>query len=327
MARHGLPPRFGRDRAVAGLKKGTTQGGLAMSLVTREHLAWALPYGLMRLRWRKREQRLRAARLQDEGAAALRKAAVLAQQPVTPMTFSYSDAIHYLRDLGCDEHQVREGSIPEESLARAAALIGAETTGRPLTGLHVGNFLGVSLAYLTEAMLRLDGQSVMISVDPNIAHRGLHFPCRYVISLLNRYGLQRSSVILTGYTLEKNISNDGWLLSGYDPVTNYGNEMSCERQLHLLCRVAAGRFDFCVIDGNHDPAYLRRELDLIDVLVKPGGLVILDDISEAWHDLQAVYESVDSGRYEKLAADGRIGVLRKQVSNGLSSPMAIGESG
>jgi hypothetical protein len=102
-----------------------------------------------------------------------------------------------------------------------------------------------------------------------------------VLVLLNYFGLEDRVAILTGYSLEKNVSNQGEIFAGYDPVANWENERSCTHQLDLLNALARGGFDLCLMDGNHDGDYLQRELDRVRQLLRPGGLLVLDDISTA----------------------------------------------
>jgi len=40
-------------------------------------------------------------------------------------------------------------------------------------------------------------------------------------------------------------------------------------------------------------------------------LLILDDISSFWNELQQAYESIDETKYQKLGTDARVGVLKK----------------
>jgi hypothetical protein len=64
--------------------------------------------------------------------------------------------------------------------------------------------------------------------------------------------------------------------------------------------------------GNHDGDYLREELRYIDALLRPGGLLIIDDIGTSfWEGVRAVFENLSSGggEYTQLGTDGRVGVF------------------
>src|SRR5438067_8890582 len=113
-------------------------------------------------------------------------------------------------------------------------------TSRPIIALHVGNFLGVSLAYLVHTLRRLHPDSRVVSIDPNLTHRGIPRTMETVLVLLNYFGLEDRVAILTGYSLEKNVSNQGEIVAGYDPVANWENERSCTHQLDLLNALAVG---------------------------------------------------------------------------------------
>jgi predicted O-methyltransferase YrrM len=223
--------------------------------------------------------------------------------------YSYDDALSFLDSLGIDPSQSRDGSMPRKSLQFMQSQFNRLDPTRPIIALHVGNFLGLSLAYLAHALSRLHSESRVISVDPNLTHRGIARTMEIVLALLNHFGLEDHVAILTGYSLEKNASNQGEIFAGYDPVANWENERACTHQLDILSAIARGRFDLCLMDGNHDPDYLQRELDRVRQLLRPGGLLVLDDVSEAWPDIQSVFDAISPDRFEKLDADGRIGLL------------------
>jgi hypothetical protein len=157
---------------------------------------------------------------------------------------------------------------------------------------------------------QVDERSLVVSVDPNTPHRGVVNPLQQVISLLNLFELQRNVLVLTGYSLEKSISNDGLTFAAYDPVREFTHEVSCEQQLTALTRLVRSPFDFCVIDGNHDPAYLSREIRCVDAILKPGGLLILDDVHWRFPEIEDTYRKWRAV-YATVGADGRVGILMK----------------
>jgi predicted O-methyltransferase YrrM len=223
--------------------------------------------------------------------------------------YSYDDSLSFLDSLGIDPSQSRDGSMPWESLEFMQRHFDRLDASRPLIGLHVGNFLGVSLAYLANALSRLREGSRVISIDPNLTHRGIARTMEITLALLNHFGLEDRVAILTGYSLEKNVSNQAEIFVGYDPVANWENERACTYQLDILNLLARGGFDLCVMDGNHDPDYLRRELGRVQHLLRPGGLLVLDDVSKAWPDIQSVFNAIAPSQFKKLGEDGRIGLL------------------
>ncbi len=223
--------------------------------------------------------------------------------------FSYEDALSLLDRLGIDPSQSREGSMPLASLQFMQSHFDRLDTSRPIIALHVGNFLGVSLAYLVHTLRRLHPDSRVVSIDPNLTHRGIPRTMETVLALLNYFGLEDRVAILTGYSLEKNVSNQGEIFAGYDPVANWENERSCTHQLDLLNALARGVFDLCLMDGNHDGDYLQRELDRVRQLLRPGGLLVLDDVSTAWPEIQWFFNSISPDQFQKLSTDDRIGLL------------------
>ena len=89
-----------------------------------------------------------------------------------------------------------------------------------------------------------------------------------------------------------------------------------EKHVARGCRNAAGlRFDVVMIDGNHEPDYLRREVATIAQLLDPGGVLALDDVDTWWRELAAVFTEIsesDEWPFEQVGYDGRVGLLRRQ---------------
>jgi len=222
---------------------------------------------------------------------------------------SYEAYLIFLNSVGIDPSQSRDGSMPLDTLQFMQSYFDGLDASRPIIALHVGNFLGVSLAYLAYALTRLHPDSRVISIDPNLTHRGIARTMDTALALLNHFGLEDHVAILTGYSLEKNVSNQAEIFAGYDPVANWENERACTYQLDTLNLVAGGRFDLCLMDGNHDPEYLARELERVQRLLRPGGLLVLDDVSDAWPEIQSAFTAISPTVFRKLGADGRIGVL------------------
>lgn len=223
--------------------------------------------------------------------------------------FSFEEAEKHLRSIGGD----LTGSMHQDSLRYLAAFLGGTV---PLKGVHVGNFQGVSLSFFACILRELNPESVIVGIDPNITHRNLANPQAKVLSLLNHFGLQKNAMILTGYSLEKSVADDGRDYStphAYLKTENaYSSEPSCENQLENLAKLCPNTFDFALIDGNHEGSYLSRELEFISRLLRPGGYLFLDDVSTTWFEIERVFEQADrTGVYEKVASNGWVGVLKK----------------
>lgn len=232
-----------------------------------------------------------------------------AREPSAP--YSYEDAIaHVLARGWTTEQHVRWGSVPETSLATIVDTLDAELTSDAPRLLHVGNFVGISLSYLLDWARTRDGH--VVSVDPDIPHRGVERPQRVVCDLLAHFGLTDRHLLICGYSLDKCFSNDGVVFEGYDPALAWGAEAAPENVLSGLAATGQ-RFDAAFIDGNHDAAYLRRELAEITKVLLPSGILVLDDVDANWDQIRRLFEEIDTGGwpYERVLADGRVGILRR----------------
>ena len=66
-----------------------------------------------------------------------------------------------------------------------------------------------------------------------------------------------------------------------------------------------------MLDGSHEGEYVKRELQAIHYLLRDNGIVFMDDVSVFWEGVKEAYDNVDSNLYEKVAYDGRVGILKK----------------
>lgn len=229
----------------------------------------------------------------------------------TTAPYSYEDAVSHVVASGLTtERHVRMGSVPEASLATAVNVLEDHLPATDPRLLHVGNFVGVSLSYLLDWARHRGG--FVVSVDPDIPHRGVEHPQRAVCEVLAHFGLTDRHLLICGYSLDKCFSNDGVVFDGYDPASAWAAEAAPENVLPGLAH-AGQRFDAAFIDGNHDAAYLRRELTVITRLLEPGGVLVLDDVDPNWDQIRGLFDEVGTGDwpYERLLADGRVGILRR----------------
>jgi hypothetical protein len=142
-----------------------------------------------------------------------RRMAAISSRPADTQRkpYAYSDSIEFLCARGLPRDHVIGGSIPEASLAFCSKhLDSLMPNDRPIFGLHVGNFLGVSLAYFVDYASRKHQNSVVVSIDPNLTHRGIESPQNHVVAILNHFALQQNAMICVGYSGGKSISNDGF---------------------------------------------------------------------------------------------------------------------
>ncbi len=270
-----------------------------------------VPHGVIALRDRRRLQQAMREQEIIHKQRRRRIESIQAYNRNCSPRFDYDEAIYFLFTLECDPQQAREGSMDEPSLRLCEHFIQSINPSAPVVGLHIGNFVGISLMFFAHTVATLHSNSVVFSIDPNIPHRGIKNPVQNIIALLNHFNLNNNAAILVGYSLEKSISTDGLFIANYNPIEHFHKEMACEKQLAALSLLGSEMFDFVVIDGNHEGDYLARELEEIDSLLKPSGFLFLDDISWQWAELKAVYDEFAKGTYEEIGANGRIGILRK----------------
>ena len=224
-------------------------------------------------------------------------------RPTRP--FSFDDAVALLVSRGVDEDTVRLASIAEPSLSFARAAIARHSPQRPLRALHVGNFVGVSLAALSDILVSRDPGSVVVSIDPNLHHHGVQDPQQHALALLDHFGLQHGNLVICGYSLHRTANKTN--------VGTFADRPACEGTLLSLERLGQ-RFDLAMIDGNHDADYVRGELELIIRLLGDGALLLLDDVFNPHTKIPELFEEIVNGGQwplEEIDRDERVAVLRR----------------
>ena len=282
----------------------------------RNILRFCTPYGIVEGRRRTRASPLKTSDRERFHAKRHELIAATAPAVFSCIDFEYEQAVTFLVGRGLNEHHVREGSIPSASLKFVEArLLERYPTDQPLVALHIGNFVGISLAALTSIVTSINPNSLVMAVDPNLPHRGISSPQDHVMALLARVGLQRHVIPIVGYSLGKSVSNDGVNYDDmYDPAEGYGREFACENVIENIEMVFGRCVDMALVDGNHEASYLRSEIGAIGKVMRPGGVVILDDVDEAWVELKDVYTGLQVGGWLDLGTDGRVGLLQVPVS-------------
>ncbi|WP_424986846.1 class I SAM-dependent methyltransferase [Microbulbifer sp. S227A] len=227
-------------------------------------------------------------------------------------SYDYDDAMRFaISTRRGSARDMREGSMPREALEFIASRLPKPRPNQGLRGLHIGNFVGISLAHLCDAARRLDAGAVMVSIDPNVPHRGVDAPQDLVVGLMNRYGLEDNWMPVTAFSLEPSPVYDLRNASGSATAFASYHGQSASGGLGNLHRLGC-KFDFVLIDGNHTAWYLRRELAAIARIVRPGALIFLDDVDkENWQEVHAVFTGARSIGFDQVAHQGRVGVLRR----------------
>ena len=272
--------------------RGAAPMGETVRSVAARGKAWVMPHGVV-ARQRTRARARTEAERRERYAAAL-AAATEQRAPI----HDYDTLLGLATEAGVDADLLRTGSIPPDTLD----FILERIDGGP--GLHLGNYAGLSLAYLAA---RTEG--VIVAVDPNIEHWGLPNPQDTVVRLLDAAGVSERVLLIVGYSLEKTPGNDGSIIAGHDPAASYAQELAPVDVLGNL-RALGVKFRWAVLDGNHEPDYLRAELDALHPLMTDDGVLFLDDVDPHWPEIRKVFESAGEG-WRPDGKDHRTGVLRR----------------
>jgi hypothetical protein len=218
-----------------------------------------------------------------------------------PVQSRHEEIISFLRARGVDEDELRWGSIPASALSYIASTVFERLPSqRPVRALHIGNFVGVSLCFISLLVRERHAESVVVSIDPNITHRSVQNPQAHVLALLHRFDLLGNSLIIPGYTLEWTVGEWGAESGG----------LACAHVLASLERVCAGPFDLVLLDGNHDESYLERELRALRGLLADGSILVFDDVVDWAGVARAFGRAADDDHFKSLGQDGRVGILQ-----------------
>jgi hypothetical protein len=233
---------------------------------------------------------------------------------VPPAGTRVEQAIRLLVGRGLDEDAVRQGSIPEDSLNYIRDVVSDRLpSDRPVRVLHVGNFVGVSLCYVSWLVRERHPESLVVSVDPNIIHCGVEDTQSHVFALLHHFGLLGNNLVIPGYTLER--TSRPKLDERFQ--TDYLTGLACEDVLATLARLCGKRFDLVLLDGNHDEDYLAREFASVGSLLAENGIVVFDDVSADWEGVVRVFsQALQDGGFVELGRGGRVGILQVGTTRG-----------
>jgi|Laugrefabdmm15dn_1035133.scaffolds.fasta_scaffold02528_6 predicted O-methyltransferase YrrM len=271
----------------------------------KQFVKFILPHGIVRILQTRQERGYR------RGRAAISKSL----PSLAPL--DQSVMLDFIASRGVNRAQASHGTMPEASLAFLASLLRQNyDNSRALIGLHVGNFVGISLAYLAHVAKSINSTSLVIAVDPNLEHRGISNPQNHACALLDHFALSGNVLLCCGFSHEKNVSNDGRnyldgnrLLESAEVEQKIAQEHAPHSVIDHLKQLQVAAFDFALIDGNHESAYVQDELVKIHPLMRKGGLIFMDDISEGWPMLKQVFENSSNKLFRASEADGRVGVL------------------
>jgi hypothetical protein len=282
-----------------------------------------LPYGLVAIRRRLinkskpngiHEEQLRRRNYREEIKNNEQKLGKLGRLDNKSVEDVYNNSIKHLISRGLDENHVIEGSVPLSSLIEIDRLLADISDKKFGLGLHIGNFLGLSLNCIAYSMRKsYNSNYLMLSIDPDITHRNIPHPSKYCNELLYLNGLENASIVMNGYSGEKNVSNDGVEFDqSYNPFERFNQEFASTEVIKNLCKILGTKVNIVFIDGHHDATYVRKELLSIEPLLDRDALLIMDDVdSIAWEELNNLFLEISkSNKYQKVIHNDRIGVLR-----------------
>lgn len=268
-------------------------------------IKYILPFGISSI-WsdikNKELQNNRAARLEEYSR-------LYAKELNKHKLYNYEESIRILVSKDLNENEIRSGSIPEKDLIfLTSGLIKYFNDHEKLSLLHIGNFVGVSLCYMTNFVRHVHEESLVVAIDPNMEHRGIINPEVYVKTLISNFQLDKNILLVDAFSLEKNLKNDGGVL--YISDTGIQIENGCSHALNNFAKIATNKFDICMIDGNHESGYLFNEINSALPLMKLGGFIVLDDILY-WEDVKIVFNKLQTEKnFRLITSNERIGIIR-----------------
>jgi predicted O-methyltransferase YrrM len=257
---------------------------MALRIITPWGIEWWLHHRQPRSLWRQARREVQAAE-------------VKAPRSVPVGDEFVEEAIQFLLQRGLERDVVLGFSIPAASLRYMAEAVSPRLPADgPLRVLHIGNFVGISLSYMSRLVRDRHPDSVVVSIDPNTAHpeARIRDPQNLVIALLQHFGLLANNVIIPGYTLER---------------TEVDLALACENVLRSLKRVDVAGFDLVVIDGNHDETYLSREFAALRDLLATRSIVVFDDVGHLDGVLNVFRRVLEDQSCVPIGEDGRVGIV------------------
>lgn len=165
--------------------------------------------------------------------------------------------------------------MPESTLSRLKQYFSGN-------GLQIGGFVGMTHAYIANHLNKAGGDGVILTVDCNLTHRGIHDPLHKLDFLVNHYRLNHNSMSVLGLAQ---------------------NSMSNFSKMGM-------RFDFILLDGNHELSNVLEEVRLSDRILRHGGRLILDDIDH-WDGPRIISKEFPLPNYRRLVLDTRAAVFVK----------------
>jgi len=184
--------------------------------------------------------------------------------------YSTDKAYQFFSKNGLVQQDIQWHCMPADTLDKISNFLFG-------TGLQIGSFVGISHCHLAANK----NVKLLCTVDINTKHAGVVKPLDYCRSLAKYFKLSEKSLFIEG---------------------------SSETVMRGLISIKS-KFDFILLDGNHEESQVQLEISLADSLLKSGGYLILDDI-DFWVGPRNMYNKGIVG-YNKVALDSRAGLFQK----------------
>lgn len=188
--------------------------------------------------------------------------------------YSWQNSLDFVcRRFFLDKKQVSAGSIPEGTLN----LICQTVRGN---GLQIGGFVGLTHCFFANYFRNT--KNFICTVDSNERHRKIDNPFLIMKSAIDYYNLKSNSMSICGYGLQ---------------------QMDIFEKLGL-------KFDYIILDGNHDLSNVVEEITIANKILNIGGHIIIDDIDH-WEGPKSAYNFLHLKNYEKINISKRAGIIKK----------------
>jgi hypothetical protein len=162
-------------------------------------------------------------------------------------------------------------------IADGIAALGAKF-GRPLECLEIGVYGGQSLLAAGFGLFRCQAKGRLVGVDPYLADAGVGDQVSKDSTVWWGGSDQGPEEVLAG-TMAAIKEN------GLEPIVSLYRKRSAE----IANEVPT--LDYLHIDGDHSAESARQDWEIFGAKVRPGGLVVVDDID--WHGVKTILPDVE----------------------------------
>jgi hypothetical protein len=150
-----------------------------------------------------------------------------------------------------------------------------EFADKPILYLEIGVFEGMSMAWMLQKVLT-HPDSLAVGIDPWVAHA-------------------RTKGNVMSQVKERAFSNLApWLNSGKLALYNFSSNSILKDMTQSYCYLfKPGEVDLCMVDGDHHAPAVLEDARYVLQLLKPGGVMLFDDVEGMKAKVGVVREGVD----------------------------------